>query len=264
MLALLLTALCAQATPIQKITAADGWPLPETTDGDGLGVRAATIGDLNGDGAVEFAVATKRRASVFFRHPRTPIEHEVPHYSTGSTLSFGPGLGGYGDFDGDTIPDFMVGSPSSDFVSLRPMGADGTWDPLTDYVFFDPLPSTAFGTSVAAVGDLDGNGTVDIVVGDAAASSFSQATTLFLDAAGNMIDFNLLASAELFAEEYGVSLAPLGDLDGDLIPDIAVGVSGDASPFLRAGGVSIELLNADGTRKSNVMIDGWGALGAEL
>jgi hypothetical protein len=62
-----------------------------------------------------------------------------------------------------------------------------------------------------------------------------------------------------FDDRFGTSVAPLGDLDGDSVPDLAVGVrfdddgnssNGDAN----RGAIQILYLNADGTVASQQKI----------
>ncbi|MCI0451540.1 MAG: FG-GAP-like repeat-containing protein, partial [Candidatus Latescibacteria bacterium] len=55
-------------------------------------------------------------------------------------------------------------------------------------------------------------------------------------------------------DRFGISIAPLGDLDGDGVDDIAVGAYLDQFYGARNGAVYVLLLNADGTVKSHVKI----------
>jgi len=53
---------------------------------------------------------------------------------------------------------------------------------------------------------------------------------------------------------FGMTVAPMGDLDGDGIPDIAVGNNRDDDGGNNRGSVFILLLNADGTVKEEAKI----------
>ena len=53
---------------------------------------------------------------------------------------------------------------------------------------------------------------------------------------------------------FGISVATIGDLDDDGVPDIAVGADWDADGSERAGAVWVLFLNADGTVKAHQKI----------
>ena len=53
---------------------------------------------------------------------------------------------------------------------------------------------------------------------------------------------------------FGISVANLGDLDGDLIPDLAVGAQLDDDGGFNRGAVYVLFMNADGTVKSHQKI----------
>lgn len=122
-------------------------------------------------------------------------------------------------------------------------------------------PGDRIGMAVAAVGDLDGDGIDEIAVSAAGiddGGDYAGAVYLFFfDRSGRLRgDQKLSASAGGVSpapqalERFGWSLAPLGDLDGDGVPDLAVG-----SAMTTGGGkVWILLLNTDGTVKSSSVI----------
>ncbi|MFT5324210.1 MAG: hypothetical protein ACI8P0_002071 [Planctomycetaceae bacterium] len=56
------------------------------------------------------------------------------------------------------------------------------------------------------------------------------------------------------ASFFGVSVASLGDLDGDGVPDVAIGAVGDSTGGARRGAVFVQFMNADGTAKSTTKI----------
>ncbi len=53
-------------------------------------------------------------------------------------------------------------------------------------------------------------------------------------------------------DSIGCSLAPIGDVDGDGIPDLIVGAKDNANEIEKSGGAWIIMLNADGTAKAAV------------
>jgi hypothetical protein len=113
------------------------------------GVRAAAIGDWNGDGMLEFAAAEHdaHQVSVFLQLPggafsRTPIGIDGEPHAIAAL-----------DFDGDGKRDIAVGLAERGVYPLRGAG-DGSFDLLP---VFGNAPVRAI-----AAGDLDGDGKDDI------------------------------------------------------------------------------------------------------
>jgi cysteine-rich repeat protein len=141
-----------------------------------------------------------------------------------------------------------------------------------------------FGAATAAIGDLDGDDTVDAVVGapmgDDLSTGAGAAVVLFLEPDGGVegarvIDAsggtgNLTAALEV-GDRFGSALASIADLDGDGIRELAVGAPGDDEAAADAGAVYVLFLNRDGTVRSekrltllDVGLSGAGLAGAEF
>ncbi len=118
-----------------------------------------------------------------------------------------------------------------------------------------------FGSSVATLEDLDGDGVNELAVGAIRANSGLGAVyVLLMNSNGTAkssvtIGSGLNGGPTLSGSTYfGRGMASLGDFDGDGVADLAVGGSNDSTGGTQRGAVYVLLLNANGTVKSNVKI----------
>ena len=93
-----------------------------------------------------------------------------------------------------------------------------------------PLPNHRyFGTAVAGVGDLNGDGVPDLMV----CSRYRSASVLFLNANGSAKTSIPLESEQLAGpkfsncDNFGSAVGSIGDLNGDGVTDLVVGANGD-------------------------------------
>jgi tRNA A37 threonylcarbamoyladenosine biosynthesis protein TsaE len=188
---------------------------------------------------------------------------------------FGSAVAAIGDLDGDGNEDMVVGAPSQ-FGSGNPgavfvqfMNANGTVKAsqrISSGVGNGPALTAGdyFGRAVAALGDLNGDGITDIAVGadkdDSGGYNRGAVHVLFLNANGTVKASQKIAHtlgggpALLNNDRFGISIASLGDFDGDGIADLAVGAAGDDTGGSYTGAVHVLLLNANGTVKSRQKI----------
>ena len=141
-----------------------------------------------------------------------------------------------------------------------------------------------FGSALAGLGDVDGDGMPDLAVGapyddDGGAlpnSNVGAVWILLRNADGSVLESVKISASEggwlpslNDGDGFGSALAALGDLDGDGVPDLAVGAPGDddggGNPQADLGAVYVLFLNADGTVKSSRKISqATGDLGSGL
>jgi hypothetical protein len=191
---------------------------------------------------------------------------------------FGRCVASLGDLDGDGISDLAVGAwedDDGDFgqgaVWILFLNADGsvaseTKISATSGGFGGGLaPGDHFGSSVASLGDLDGDGVEDLAVGalldDDGGSDQGAVWILFLNPDGTVASEQKISEASGgfggvldTNDEFGVSVAALGDLDGDGVEDLAVGAHLDDDGSSGQGAVWILFLNPDGTVASEQKI----------
>jgi len=252
--------------------------------GDGFGAALARLGDLDGDGVTDLAVGapgddgagtSSGAVWLLFLNSDGSVKSErrlgadALAGETGDQL--GSALAGLGDLDGDGTFELAVGAPGDDDGSTN-LGA--IWilslDPAGTLVAQRKISATAggfagnlqghalLGSALSALGDLDGDGTVDLAVG-APGSPFvaNNPVTwiLFLNPDGTVRTEQELPVVD------SAALAATGDLDGDGHTELAVGNRNDedgGGPDLKAegcegpfmlGSVTILFLDADGTVK---------------
>ena len=199
-------------------------------------------------------------------------------------VEFGDSLGSdltlIGDVDGDNIDDIAIGAPyksitganNEGVVFILFMNADDTVREINTISTFTTLNADdAFGSSIASLGDFDGDNIPDIAVGakyDDSANFFYDGNTVYKDMGAVYIimlqnDGSVKSFVKLwqditphlvFYDYFGTSIDSIGDLDGDGITDIAVGRPQYDGASFNCGAVDIIFLNSDGTIKSTSII----------
>jgi hypothetical protein len=118
-----------------------------------------------------------------------------------------------------------------------------------------------FGSSVASLGDLDGDGNEDLAVGAEGASGSGAVWILFLAADGSVADeVEIDGTTGGFGGvlgpngRFGASVARLDDLDGDGVPELAVGAPDDDTRGSDQGAVWILFLRRDGTVRDELKL----------
>ncbi len=181
----------------------------------GSSPQSVVIGDLDGDGKLDLAIAN----SGDFTNPstvsvlRNTSTSGNVNFATQLTFATGvaPSSVAIGDLDGDGKPDLAIANSFNNTTSvLRNTSTSGSINFATQLTF------SSFGSFSVAIGDLDGDGKPDLATAD----SFNNTTSVLRNtsSSGN-INF---ATALPFSTGIGPTSVAIGDLDGDGKPDLAI------------------------------------------
>lgn len=206
------------------------------------GTAMAMLGDLNGDGVPELAVG----ATHVDRAPGQVIVYNGATLSPMATLhgedefgEFGRAIGDAGDVNGDGVPDIIVGEPiASYFEEAEPTLERSFAGQVFIYSGSDfslirrlrrPAEhirgfGAAFGNSVDGVGDIDGDGRSEVIVGvpDATGIFGEVGDAYIFDGATGSIIYRVQGEGPASAPRWGTRVQGVGDVDADAIPDFAV------------------------------------------
>lgn len=273
--------------------------------GESFGASVTSIGDINGDGVPDLAVGATTADSavpyvgaihILLMNADGTVQQET---TIGNNIGGGPTLadGGYfgasitalGDLDGDGVVDLAVGSPSHNKGRARAGYASGAV-----YIIFLNSDGTAksskliekgtagipplsyfsrFGSSVAAIGDLNGDGINDLAVGGWKTTStivghrshgtpHGRIDILFLDTDGSVKSSTRITQGrnggpKIPKVDYtGLSLTNMGDVNGDGVTDLAMGNLGDSQEGNKHGAVYLLFMKSNGKVKSFTRIAG--------
>jgi len=236
------------------LSGANGLPLLRLDGADpeeNLGASAAMVPDLDGDGTPEIAVgSTGVRFAGHSEAGRLAIlsgaDLEPLLLVTGNRtrMRLGAAIAVFDDTTGDGLPEIAVGAPG--FLThpgeVR-FYSGATPEPVRVLPGF--TPDDRFGEAIADVGDIDGDGERDFLVGAPRAvmegsDAARGAVYLFGSAPESQPGPIRVYAGGADGDRFGASVADAGDVDGDGIADHCVGAPGaDSGGLLNAGAVYV-------------------------
>jgi hypothetical protein len=287
----------------QKISESSGGFNGQLSNGDQFGSAVADLGDLEGDGVRDLAVGApfdgndRGAAWILFMDDNGRVDQQQKISSNsggfGGNLDdadlFGSAVAGIGDLNGDGAFDLAVGAPGNDdggtdrgglwILFLNAEGRVRDQQKIADGAGGfggDLADDDRFGSAIADIGDVNGDGIADLAVGapndDDGSDNAGAVWILFMRMDGSVaskqkisgnsggFDGNLDAD-----DQFGAAVAGIGDLDNDGTPDLAVGAPGNDDGGTDRGGLWIVFLNAEGRVRNQQKIgDGAGGFDGGL
>jgi hypothetical protein len=205
------------------------------TIGEGLGGAVDCASDLNGDGHADILVGADS-AEI----GGMPLTGHVTAFSgaDGSVLyrwegeavrdEFGTAVAGLGDINGDAIDDVLITARAADSNGLEGTGAAYAFSGADGSLIFrwnHPVEFDRWGTAAAAAGDVNGDGTPDILLGAYLASDeflMSGAACVLSGVDGSVLH---LWHGESGGNWFGYSVAGTGDINEDGFADVLIGAN---------------------------------------
>jgi len=248
----------------QKISSNSGGFNGNLTAGDQFGSAVVSIGDLEGDGVTDLAVgapyaddgaADAGAVWILFMDSDGRVDTQQKIADGAGSFDgnldngdrFGSAVASPGDLNDDGVADLAVGAPGDDAggtdrgaVWMLFLNADGKvrlQQKISDSAggFGGNLKDgDEFGSAVASIGDLDGDGVADLAVGapytDIGGTDSGAVWILFMDRDGKVKSQQKIADgAGGFkgnlddGDEFGSAVADIGNLDDKNLSDMAVG-----------------------------------------
>lgn len=243
---------------------------PDDMDGYRFGYAVSGAGDLNGDGVEDIAVGAPGPSDSTIVSCDEECSSDCPNPECGRVYvfsgdggdlirtifpedfdfgAFGSDLVSVGDIDCDNVPDIAVGAPNNKASSMGKVYLFSGQDGSQILTATEPEPCAwevqaigSFGTYLARISDLTGDGRNDLLVGapmfDCDPDTDEDLTAgraFILSTEDGSIFREHWNSVPTLKDHFGAGLCAIGDQDGDNIEDYCIGEPGADAIHLFSG-----------------------------
>jgi hypothetical protein len=235
--------------------------IPGVTDYDHMGCWVAGAGDLNNDTHPDFAVGAENvdsHGAVYVFYGGSGLD-AIPDVNITTTMTeyFGYFIAGVGDLNGDGYDDLAVQANLVEvwiFFGGKPMDITPDLTLLGETEWHNQFGVSWFGWGIDGLGDLDGDGYDDMMVGafgyEADSSSYNRGKAYIYKGGPAMdAEADYTFTGAIDNETLGVSVAGIGDVNADGYNEFLIGAymdmtaNGNGKVYLES--YSVGLLNPE-------------------
>jgi hypothetical protein len=256
---------------------------PGIVDAERIGVSLTTLKDLNGNGIDEIVAGDFFKSRLYILYMNAAgtadsvslIQDNFENFSlyfNDGLLGLG-GVGNLGDVNGDGVADLAAYAGTDNgygAVYVLLMKNNGRVKGVQRLTHNSGgigalTPNYGFGNSPVGIGDLDGDGTPDMMAGAVSSTNNyrGELWTLFLKPDGSVKSYTITKpNTATFPDtlsaraSFAAAITPVGDLDGDSVIDVAVSSPGYVDSLGKNYGRTYVLfMKKDGTPKARQVID---------
>jgi len=232
--------------------------------GDLFGFSVSSTGDVNGDGFSDVIVGSPGasvggQAYIYFGGSGMNNTADIILTTAAVNDWFGYSVSTAGDVNGDGYIDVIVGAYLNDAGGSNAGSAyiyfgGAGMDNIADITMTGEAAGNNFGISVAEAGDVNGDGYSDVIVGAYGYSSYTGRSYIYFGGAGMDNTADVTMTGEAAGNNFGISVAEAGDVNGDGYSDVIVG----AEDFSSTGRVYIYFGGAGMNNAADITMTGKG------